>query len=127
MDDDKIATVDPDNLNQEFISLSGWFARYVALHAEAAREYHLAKLLRERLHASLYLLASSQEGKQTVDSIKAKVEASEDMAQAKEKEVLADVEMQRLKGMIEALKAKRDCLVSLGANMRADMQLSRVG
>lgn len=113
-------------LDQEFVKLPGQLAHYTASYSEAVRDYLMAKLNVEttRARAHLQLRAESELGnrKMTVADLDALVSTDQDYIAAAMDLIEADVARQKLRGVVDAVTAKKDMLQSLGAKLRAEMQ-----
>jgi hypothetical protein len=113
-------------LDQEFIKLPGQLAHYTANYAEAVRDYLMTKLNVEttRARAHLRLRAEAELGnrKMTVADLDALVSTDQDYIAAAIDLIEADVARQKLRGIVDAVTAKKDMLQSLGAKLRAEMQ-----
>ena len=124
----QVVSIEPTALDEEFTRLPSDLAYYNQLFANAQRRYMLAKMDVERVEArltievreTLAMAAGSSRGP-TVDAVKAEVASRKDYQDAHLAEIDAEIEAGRLKGVLEALRTKRDMLIQLGANVRAEM------
>lgn len=119
--------IDEDLLNQEFIRTPADVAYWSEQYSIIYREWQLAKLAREQvwgasLRAAKNELHSLGATRPTVADIEGEAINAVDYVQAKRQEIELEAEKVRLSGMLEALRTKRDMLVSLGANHRSEMQ-----
>jgi hypothetical protein len=120
--------IEPMALEEEFVRLPADIAYWNERHSHALREYLAAKIDREQIfgrlltnpefHATLQILIGKRP---TVEQLKGAISCHDDYAAARLHENEADVERQRLRGCIDALAAKRDMIVSLGAHIRLEM------
>lgn len=131
-------TIEPEGIEEEYIrmpaDLAYWcerYARALRAHLEAKhQDKNLRALLaiehRERLHEAL--LADQQKeksksgsGRVTDSQVNVAVETDERCEDMQARLVGTEVEMVRVKGILEAVRAKKDMLMSLGAHIRAEM------
>jgi hypothetical protein len=120
-------TIDSMAIQTEFERTPSDFAYWSNRYAEVYRHYILAKQSREHIEATLQIEIRDQaeigrgSGKMTVGEVEARIQKSPDYIDAKLKEAEADAERVRLLGVVEAMRTKREMLISLGAHMRAEM------
>jgi hypothetical protein len=118
-------TIDPDDLNAEFIRLPGAVAFWNARLAEATLAAQQAKLDYDREWARLFCLLRDGRGggkAPAVDAIKAQCDQDEDLYALQADVIRRDAERLRIRGIVEAVLAKRDMLQSLGAKLREEMR-----
>jgi len=119
-------SIDGENINGEFIRLSADLAYYHAAHAEAVREANLGKLASKNLEGHLKIAFRAQledaGRKVTIPEVDSAVQSDPDYQQSLIDEINLEYEKIRLAGIIDAIRAKKDMLVSYGAQMRAEMQ-----
>lgn len=119
-------SVDPLALDDEFAKIPSLLARFNEQYADAYRKHLLSKHRVDRAFAACYLKhrgeAEERGEKITEGLLKARVDDDEAFHAAQDVAVAAEVEKLRLWGVLDALRAKRDALISLGAHMRAEMQ-----
>lgn len=137
--------IEPMMLEEEFVSLPSQMAYWNERYAQANRTYLQAKIKREgtfarvRLELKAKAEMTSQEAADdkaedkkkaakpkgpTVDDLKAMTDQNPEVRAAVEHELMSEVEYDRLRGVMEALRAKREMLVSLGAHLRAEMAVN---
>lgn len=120
------ARIEPLALDEEFVRMPSDIAWWTARHAAAIGHALRAKAKAKALRGLLYLQARDRitqaGGKPTEAQCDAFVDNDTRWAEAQEAEISADVERERLKGAVAALMAKRDMLVQMGANVRAEME-----
>lgn len=136
--------VEPLALQEEFVKLPSDLAYWGERYARAWRAFNLAKIKRDRVAADLHTSlrealfeaskasateAATSGGKvkvsakaPTVGDIDAAVLVHPDMVAAEQEVLDTEVEKVRLWGVLEAIKCKKDMLVQLGAQARAEMQ-----
>jgi len=115
--------VEPLALQEEFVRWSGDYAYWNEKLAKASRLHASCKLEREKIYSRLTLEARAMAGtsKTTVAEIEAKVMADPAYQTAREAETDAEVETERISGVLQALRGKKDMLVQLGYHQRAEM------
>lgn len=118
------ATIIPEAIHEEYarlpVDLATWNSKYAATYRRAL----LAKRNLEHTRAIVYLSTRERlralDGKVTEAMIAAEVERDERVENAAAAEIEAQVARVRAFGELDALRAKRDMLQSLGAGMRAE-------
>lgn len=117
--------IDILDLQTEFVRLPGELARQNEEVADCMRVYLQCKRNKEALHSALYLRFRESHSSETKRVTEAFVEALIDndplYAKACGDLIEAEVDLKRAQGRAEALRAKKDALVSIGAHMRAEM------
>lgn len=143
--------LEPLSLEEEFVRLPADLAYWNAKLSQTAAEYQRAKFHREqvagRLHVELReeLMVAAREAAEeaaeealatnpdkkpprisikspTVDDIKSAVVLHEEYVGARELEIEKEQEKSHEYGIVDAIRCKRDMLVQIGANRRAEMQ-----
>lgn len=121
--------VTPELVEEEFIRNPGDIAFWSDRYAEALEEDVLAyanrKAVYGRLVSDLDLIAELEDNlgkKPTASQIEGAVVNHEDYREAVAREGRAKATKQRHRGMMDALSAKRDALISLGADVRIERQ-----
>lgn len=118
--------IDPANINDEFVRLPSDYALWNERYRTALERSLLAEAEVKRVHAGLYLRGGARvmpTGKPaTVDWIKAMIEDDPDYQQAVADAIRAEADVAHVKGVLEAIRTKREALVSIGANIRQEMQ-----
>lgn len=118
----QVVQIDPLLLKDEFAKLPGQLAHYNELFAQALRKYLRAERRRKETFARLYLeKRESAEEKLSEGMIKAMVESDEEYEQACLHEIDTEVDKAKLWGICEAIRAKKDALISIGAHVRAEL------
>lgn len=119
--------IDPEALNEQFYRISSEIAYLAAVHAKfiglhlraKARTKRLLGLLRLRAREELAAMGSAKPNESVVD---ARVEQMREYQQAQADEFEADVRRETAKGRVLGALAKKDMLVQLGANRRAELE-----
>lgn len=116
---------DPLKLDDEFVRLPADLAYWHHKCAEALRAFQTAKLDTKRLEARLRIEVRegqvAQGKKPTVDAVEAEVEMSEEMYEARLAVVALEATYERLRGVVDAVRAKREMVVSIGHQLRAEL------
>jgi len=125
--------IEPLAIEEEFIRLPADLAYWNERFAQANRAFLIADIEEKRTEARLHLecrarltVEKGEDGKKvkapTVSDIEAEVNGHEDMQRAQDRLIAAEAEKVRLYGVLDAIRTKREMVVSLGAHMRAEMQ-----
>lgn len=125
--------IDPLVIQEEYVRLPSDLAYWNERYASAYRFWLEIKDRRERTEAQLAVtlrkdleleLAHNphRTGKVTVGEVAGAVASSEEYRSVRAKEIGAEAEKVRLWGVLDAIRTKRDMLVSLGATQRAEME-----
>lgn len=118
----------PETLTEEFVRLPADLAYWSEQYANAYRYAAERELVRKTLEGKLYgeyqaRLGAVRAGRgPSIEEIKSTVAQDPSYIAARQEENEADAARVRLLGVVEAIRAKREMLVSLGAQMRAEMQ-----
>lgn len=118
--------IDPvADLDNEFRGISAAVAYWNARYADAIEAYLKNDLEHKRMNSQLYIehregLALAH-GKVTEGMVRAAVETDQRYLDTKILSIESEAEKARLKGVCEAVSAKKDMLQSLGAKLRAEM------
>lgn len=118
-------TVEPLQLEEEFVRLPADLAYWHARAADALREYQMSKLEQDKTEANLRIVVRehiiSTGGKPTESQVESGMVLRPEYSEARARTIEAEVEYQRLRGVCEAVRVKRDALVALGQQARAEM------
>ena len=125
----KAVHIEPLALSEEFARVPSDIAYWNEVYAQSYHVWLELKLARERTWAQLYqekqsfLLTLGKSGKgPTVGEIEAEVTQAPEYLEVRSREIQAEAEKIRSYGMVDALRSKRDMLISLGAHQRAEME-----
>lgn len=118
--------VDPLDINSEFMRIAADLAFWNAQYAKALERFLTAKARdkfdRARLEPLVRQAIINAGAKPTEKQVDAQIEQRDDV-QANIRELIsAEVEKNYMFGCLDAIRAKKEMLVSLGAQMRAEMQ-----
>lgn len=118
--------ITPEALEEEFVAIPGDIAYIAGRHARASTNHLLAKVRTARLRALLTAEARQKlmdlGSKATVNEVEAAVDSDDRWVSAQVDEIEAAAMVAVEKGALLAIVAKRDMLVQLGANHRAEME-----
>lgn len=118
-------SIDPLLLEEEFAGIASKLAYFNEQYADAYRNMLLAKARYERTEAqrSLEIRESLDDGgkKPTEATIRAHVDTDDKVIAARLHLVECESDKVRLGGVLDALRAKKDALISIGAHIRAEM------
>jgi hypothetical protein len=123
----RLLAIDPLQLNEAFTRLPAELA-YATQRASEALSAHLhADLDLDRAVARLSIewretLEDMGDKRPTEAQVKAKVESDQRYIDARVAAIEAEVALAKAKGIAEAVRAKRDMVVSLGAAVRAELE-----
>lgn len=117
-------------ISEEFIRLPADVSYWNSMYAEAYRQFLIAEFDRKQswanaLSAARVVLADKGLGGArgpTVDAVEAEAMRDPNFVKAKRWEIQCESDKVRLAGVLEALRTKKDMLISYGANQRAEMQ-----
>lgn len=116
----------PELLSEEFARMSADYAYWNERYAAANRAELAAEWARDKAYAATYLrrkLELEAEGKKAPEAtVDAEVRTDAAYGAAVEAHIAAKAEREHLRGVLEALRTKREMLVSAGAHQRQEMQ-----
>jgi hypothetical protein len=118
--------VEPTLLQEEFIRLPADVAYWNERYAGKLKAHLATKVEVDHLHARLYIEireTMEAEGKKATESaVEAKIETSPVYHQMRLTLVGLEAEVAHLKGVLEAVRTKREMVISLGAQLRQELQ-----
>lgn len=121
----------PELISEEFVRIAPDIAYWSSHYARAHQDYLTAKLNTKRVRAGFRISERARligDGvKYTESMLDALVDASDTVFAAEAAEIAAEVERSRIMGILEAVRAKKDMLVSIGAHQRAEMSAHLAG
>ena len=95
-------------------------------YTNARKIHRLSKLTcdetRARLSIELRLHLENERGKCTESMVSAAIDSSIEWVESRVEEIEAESDMVRVQGILEAIRTKREMLISLGAHARAEMK-----
>ena len=102
--------VDPLLLDDEFARMPADMAYWAARYAESIKRFLHAEHARKKVQASVWIEERAQGG--TIDDVKSRVALSSAHIEATLEEIDAEAEKERLRGVVEAIRTKRDMLIA---------------
>lgn len=130
LDEARVVAIDEAAVGYEFYAISAHMGYWGARFADASRAFLLAKARHHAVGAAAGLriradgnitMPDGRPVKLTEEAIKQAVICDAAVARAELQFIEAEAEKIRLGTLLEALRTKRDMLVSIGANIRAEM------
>lgn len=117
------AAINSENLNDDFVEISGLFFFYSSRYAKAEHQRLRAKQALDLLYAQLdSQIRETSEKKPSEAQIKSMITMEDSYQKAlstlNDAGLIADL----AKGAVDSLKAKRDALIQLGANHREEVK-----
>lgn len=117
--------INPEDIQAEFIRIPGDLAYWNAQYSQAIRAHLHAKLDEKLLEANLEPVVRQAlrdaGAKITEAMVKAGIESHDDYVAAQRKTIEADVWKSECYGRLDAIRSKKEMLVSLGAHLRMEM------
>lgn len=125
-----LLVIDETNLSAEFASHAAWLGYIGVLTAEAEAEYEKAKLEADQLEAETDAKARVSFNRSNVKATEAMVKAyvlmDDDYTSALDSKIEKLKTYKTLKALETAMKEKGNMLVSLGATMRQEMDMTNL-
>lgn len=119
-------TIEPMALEEEFVRVASDLAYWGAKWADAQKAAALTKLTRNEVEAALdaeHRAEAAQNGEKVTEKVIASRVASDDRMKAVEVALIeAEAAASRARAFADAVRAKKDMVVSLGSQVRAEMQ-----
>lgn len=116
----------PELISDEYVrvpsDLAYWNARYAQAAEDFARAKHTLDLLRARLVKLIREEFASLGLKPNESQVDAAIEAHPDCIASRENVTSTERTKLEMYGNVDAVRTKRDMLVSLGAHLRAEME-----
>lgn len=128
VEDFLIATtrIDPLRLQDEFVSLPAVLAYWNQRYAESYERLQRAKVCEKRTRSILRIRKRQEllmSGVRVTESqVESAVDEAPEMVEAELDLIRAEAEKVRIQGACEAVRTKRDMVISIGAHVRAEMQ-----
>lgn len=114
--------ITPEAIEEEYVRCVPHLARQNELYAEAVRRFLHAERAVKKLAAHLYLQFREEATKRISEhTLKAMVETDESYQDAKIEAIEAEAAKVKLYGRVEAMRAKKEAIISIGAQLRAEM------
>lgn len=113
----------PEDVKNEYTRMASQIARSTEEYSEALQAALEAKQLRDEAYASIYMdICVSSKKKPSEAYIRNEIFTTPEYQEACRDYAAAEGRKSRLAGDLEALRAKKDMLVSLGAHVRLELQ-----
>lgn len=115
----------PEAIQEEYVRMPSDLAYWAERYAKALRVYLGSKLDLDRSRARLRVacrLDLEVQGKVTESMVESAVDQHPEMEVARLNYIEAEVEKVRISGLLDAIRTKKDMLVSLGAHVRTEME-----
>jgi hypothetical protein len=119
--------IDEFDIQKEYVRLPADLAYWATEYANAFRRWKEAKFANEREQSAAFARAQmdlENEGvkKPTIPATEARMLTDKIWLKAKQNEIILESEKVRLGGILGAIEAKKDMLISLGATQREEMK-----
>ncbi len=118
--------IEPLVIEEEYVRLPADLAYWNARYSESVQAFLTEKMNSEEhearqriLHREMLLAAG---GKATESQVEAAVLCDPSMREARLRYITAEARKHHVAGIVDAIRTKRDMLISLGAHMRAELQ-----
>lgn len=123
---DASTSIEAHDIEAHFIRLPADLAYWSGQYADAYKDWKDAELRLEQIAAQLSLtirdqLVAENKGRVTVAEVEQVLHASQPYVDARAAENVTEARKVRLHGIVGAIQAKKEMLISLGAHMRAEM------
>jgi len=123
--------IDENNLSTEYAAQAARFAYVAVLKARAKRLWMAAEATRKEVEASAFVFYKSDDGsiptggKSVSDGLAHELVAADDeCVRVKEEEIKAEEDYRLLEALTSALDMRANMLVSLGADLRAERDMT---
>lgn len=114
-------SVDASNLNSEFRNFPTILYRYCVYKADVERNRDIAKAKLKEIKAITYKrIKSDPSVKHTEKSLEAEIDTDPAVLEAQSKWIEAEHNASTWNGAVDSMKAKKDCLIQLGADSRKE-------
>lgn len=118
----------PEDVKNEYVRIAPIIARVTEQYSEALEASMAAKQRRDETYAALYMDACADSEKKPSESyLKNFILNTKSYQAVCQKYIEAEGQKSRLMGDLEALRTKKDMLVSLGAHVRLELAASGYG
>lgn len=118
--------IDPEDIQEEFVRIPSHLAYWNARYARALRDHLMAKIdldvLKANLDPAIRLELMNRGVKVTEAQVSAAIETHEDVVAARMRVAETEVTKNEMYGSLDAIRSKKEMLVSLGAHLRAEME-----
>jgi hypothetical protein len=117
--------IEPLAMQEEFVRIPADLSYWNAQYADLLRRFLVAKAESEHLWARIWMETRETlliDGKATEKLIESKATCNPEWQKAHLALVELEAEKARVRGVVEAIEAKKEMLISLGAHLRAEME-----
>ncbi len=118
--------INPEDIQSEFIRIPADLAYWNKQYADALKVYLDleidVKVTKGRVYTLCKDMIVMKGGKPTEEQMKALVESNEDYILVQQEAAAAETTKNRLYGNLDAVRSKKEMLISLGATLRAEME-----
>lgn len=118
--------INPEDIQGEFVRIPSDLAYWNAQYAATMRRHLFSKIdtkvLRARLEPIIRAALIEAGAKLTEGMVKAAVDSDDRVIEAEHMEAEADVAKNECYGYLDSIRSKKDMLISLGAQLRAEME-----
>lgn len=122
----RVALIDPLRLHEAYIALPADLAHWNARLAEAFEAYLRADFERDKMEARLSLegrhALAIEQGKVTEAQVRERVRLDPRWEEISLAAIEAEARKVRTRGIVDAILAKKEMLISLGAHVRKEME-----
>lgn len=126
---DECVAVNAQDLQGEYVrvaaDLAYWNERFADVYAYWLERKEVTEQVSSRRFEILKVELEIEKvggGRVTLAEVESALRVDEDVIQAKSKQHSAEAEKVRLAGRLDAIRTKRDMIVSLGAHIRAELE-----
>jgi hypothetical protein len=118
---EKDVSIDVGSLTEEFKKLPLLLYRYSILKAEAGEKLDVEESLLKEVRSELFKSIMQQHEKKPSDKVfEAEIEAHPAVVAQKRKVFRVKKDFETIKGYVESVKAKKDMLIQIGADLRKE-------
>lgn len=118
--------IDPLRINDEYIRIPGDLAYWNQQYADALRVFLQAKVdlgtIRAKLQPAIRQALLVAGGKTTESQVEAAIDSNQTYIDAQNALIDAEVAKNEQYGKLDAIRSKKEMLVSLGAQLRAELE-----
>jgi hypothetical protein len=116
-------TINVARLQEDCINFPSILYHYCTAKADAEEAFEASKLSYEEAKATVYLLTKQGADKITEKHLEAIITTDHKVLKAKETMLKAKRDFETIKGYVDSLRAKKDMLVQLSADMRSERNM----
>ena len=124
-DIEDVFDIDPLDLQDAFIKVPAELAYWSGQYAKAYRKAAAAKASEKQIIGAYREVARervlAKRGKSTEADVAAELEGIDEVQEAREESIESDYNKVHLYGIVDAIRTKKDMLISVGAHVRAEM------